>query len=104
MATSKRISGANGLRALVSELEDYLTPAIVDEIDSDSKLGSVLTGDYHLDTDTSKKTTTLTFYAKTKDKAPREQSVEGFLHLIEEYILEVSNDNFIKDTRGKKSY
>ena len=102
MATAKRISGANGLRALVSELEDYLTPAIVDEIDSDSKLGSVLTGDYHLDTDTSKKTTTLTFYAKTKDKAPREQSVKGFLEVVEDNILEVSHKDFEIDTQWEK--
>ena len=102
MATAKRISGANGLRALVSELEDYLTPAIVDEINSDSKLGSVLTGDYHLDTDTSKKTTTLTFYAKTKDKAPREQSVKGFLEVVEDNILEVSHKDFEIDTQWEK--
>ena len=93
MATAKRISGANGLRALVSELEYYLTPAIVDEIDGSSKLSEILTGDYNI---SAKKaaSTTVTFYSKTKDKAPREQSVEGFLHLISDYMLEVSNDNF----------
>ena len=91
---TKRISGAKGLRRLVSDLEDVLTPAIADEINGDSKLGSVLTGDYNI-SDKKASTTTVTFYSKTKDKAPREQSVEGFLDLIADYMLEVSNDNFI---------
>ena len=91
---TKRISGAKGLRRLVSDLEDVITPAIVDEISTSSELGSVLTGDYNI-SDKKTKVTTVTFYSLKKDKAPREQSVEGFLHLIEEYILEVSNDNFI---------
>ena len=90
---TKRVSGAKGLRRLVSDLEDILTPAIVDEIDGSSKLSEILTGDYNI---SAKKaaSTTVTFYSKTKDKAPREQSVEGFLHLISDYMLEVSNDNF----------
>ena len=91
---TKRISGAKGLRRLVSDLEDVITPAIVDEISTSSELGSVLTGDYNI-ADKKTKVTTVTFYSLKKDKAPREQSIEGFLHLIEDYILEVSNDNFI---------
>ena len=49
---TKRISGAKGLRRLVSDLEDVLTPAIADEINGDSKLGSVLTGDYNISDNT----------------------------------------------------
>ena len=90
---TKRISGANGLRALVSDLEDVLTPAIVDEIDGNSKLSEILTGDYNI-SDKQSSSTTVTFYAKTKDKAPREQSVEGFLELIMDYMLEVSHKDF----------
>ena len=90
---TKRISGAQGLRRLVSDLEDIITPAIVDEIATSSELGSILTGDYNI-SDKKAKVTTVIFYSQTKDKAPREQSVEGFLRLIEDYILEVSNDNF----------
>ena len=93
---TKRISGAKGLRRLVSDLEDVITPAIVDEISTSSELGSVLTGDYDI-SDKKTKVTTVTFYSLKKDKAPREQSIEGFLRLIEDYMLEVSNDNFIID-------
>ena len=93
---TKRISGANGLRALVSDLEDVLTPAIVDEIDGNSKLSEILTGDYNI-SDKQSATTTVTFYAKTKDKAPREQSVEGFLELIMDYMLEVGHKDFVVD-------
>ena len=90
---TKRISGANGLRALVSELEDVLTPAIVDEIDGNSKLSEILTGDYNI-SDKQTSVTTITFYAKTKDKSPREQSVKGFLDLIVDYMLEVGHKDF----------
>ena len=90
---TKRISGANGLRALVSDLEDVLTPAIVDEIDGNSRLSEILTGDYNI-SDKQSSSTTVTFYAKTKDKAPREQSVEGFLELIMDYMLEVNHKDF----------
>jgi len=93
---AKRISGAKGLRRLVSDLEDVITPAIVDEIATSSELGSVLTGDYNI-SDKKTKITTVIFYSLKKDKAPREQSIEGFLRLIEDYMLEVSNDNFIID-------
>ena len=91
--STKRISGANGLRALVSELEDVLTPAIVDEIDGDSKLSEILTGDYNI-SDKQTSVTTITFYAKTRDKAPREQSVKGFLDLIVDYMLDVGHKDF----------
>ena len=42
---TKRVSGAKGLRPLVVDLEDLLTPVIVEEIGSNSKLSNVLTGD-----------------------------------------------------------
>ena len=102
-ADVKRISGAGGLRDLVSELEDALTPAIVDEISGSGRLSQVLTGDYHIDTP-SQKMTIVTFYAKTKDKAPREQSVKGFLEIVEENILEVGHKDFDIETEwGKDS-
>ena len=94
MASQKRVSGAKGLRPLVVDLEDLLTPAIVDEIGSNSKLSNVLTGDYNLDADSSKKTTTITFFAKTKDKAPREQVVKDILEVVEDNILEISHKDF----------
>jgi hypothetical protein len=94
MASQKRVSGAKGLRPLVVDLEDLLTPAIVDEIDRNSKLSNVLTGDYNLDADSSKKTTTITFFAKTKDKAPREQVVKDILEVVEDNILEISHKDF----------
>lgn len=90
---TKRISGADGLRALVSDLEDVLTPAIVDEIGGDSKLSEILTGDYNI-SDKQSSNTTVTFYSKTKDKAPREQAVKGFLQLVSDYMLEVNHKDF----------
>ena len=89
-ANTKRISGQGGLRDLVSELEDVLTPAIVRDLGSDN----VLTGNYHIDTDTSTKITTITFYAKTKQKAPRKQTARGFLEVVEESILDVGWKGF----------
>lgn len=99
--STKRISGASGLRDLVSELEDVLTPAIVDEIGGDSKLSDVLTGDYQIDTKI-QSVTTVIFYAKTRDKAPREQSVKGFLDVVEDNILEVSHKDFDIDSQWEK--
>ena len=91
---TKRVSGAKGLRPLVVDLEDLLTPVIGEEIGSNSKLSNVLTGDYNLDADSSKKTTTITFFAKTKDKAPREQVVKDILEVVEDNILEISHKDF----------
>ena len=91
---TKRGSGAKGLRPLVVDLEDLLTPVIVEEIGSNSKLSNVLTGDYNLDADSSKKTTTITFFAKTKDKAPREQVVKDILEVVEDNILAISHKDF----------
>ena len=94
-ANTKRISGQGGLRDLVSELEDVLTPAIVRDLGAPD---DVLTGNYHIDTDTSTKITTITFYAKTKQKAPRKQTARGFLEVVEDSILDVGWKGFEIET------
>ena len=92
---AKRVSGEDGLRDFLVELEDTLTPAIVRDLGGND---DVLTGNYHIDTDKSKKITTITFYAKTKQKAPRKQTAMGFLDVVEDNILEVATKGFNVET------
>ena len=100
--STKRIAGAKGLRQLTTELEDVITPSIVDAIESSSRLSETLTGAYDLDTESSKKTTTITLYAKTRDKAPREKVVKDLLEIVEDYMLDVDHKDFNVVTSWEK--